>query len=90
MINIPLPYNTITNVSIANELMDYLLQQHNIYARIMPWKMNNDDQNNNKINDSESGYYFFTRLSSQIYLELSDFDKFGDAVLQFIQERNLI
>ena len=80
MINVPLPENTITTTSMANQLMTYLLEEHNIYARIMPWVLEPDGVTG----------HFYTRLSSQIYLELSDFIRFGDAVLEFLRQRKLL
>ena len=80
MINVPLPENTITTTSMANQLMTYLFEKHNIYARIMPWMLEPDGATG----------HFYTRLSSQIYLELSDFIRFGEVVLEFLHQRNLL
>jgi hypothetical protein len=67
MINILLP-EAIHTQEMATELMNYLLREHQMYIRIAY--------------HGPSGI-LYTRLSSQIYLEMDDFVKLGDLVLQF-------
>jgi selenocysteine lyase/cysteine desulfurase len=59
----------LTDVATAKGLHAYLLSDHNMYAVIAF--------------DTGSSF-FYTRLSAQIYLEMSDFVRLGDAVLKYI------
>jgi selenocysteine lyase/cysteine desulfurase len=69
MINIGLP-TAINTTTMGLELHDWLLQQHNIYMLVLCDKTSN---------------LYYTRLSSQIYLEFGDFVKLGHLVLEFIR-----
>ncbi|CAB9498484.1 Cysteine desulfurase [Seminavis robusta] len=69
MINIELP-KEIHSTTMGLALHNHLLQQHNIYMPIVHY---------------EPTDRYFTRLSSQVYLEFKDFQRMGDLVLEFVQ-----
>jgi selenocysteine lyase/cysteine desulfurase len=57
------------NATVAKGLQEFLLEQHNMYIIVA------HDKGSDLI---------FTRLSAQIYLELSDFEQLGGLVLEFL------
>lgn len=67
MINIELP-KAIMSIAMGNALKAWLLDEHNIYMLALY---------------DEGSDMFYTRLSSQVYLELSDFVRLGALVLDF-------
>jgi selenocysteine lyase/cysteine desulfurase len=98
MINVPLP-ESIANRTMATQLQEYLLDQHQFYVIVIPmWWLQPPFE---EVDDDQQGpvdagmepqqqqplppQRFYTRLSAQIYLELSDFVQLGDLVLKFIE-----
>jgi selenocysteine lyase/cysteine desulfurase len=71
MINIILPIDRDSDNkhSVATDLQRWLYTQNNMYAIIA---------------EEPSSGYIYTRLSSQIYLQFSDFQRLGAAVLEFL------
>ena len=63
----------ISDPTVAKELQQDLLEQHGMYAIV--------------VQDHVSGM-IYTRLSAQVYLEISDFQRLGQAVLDFIKDRS--
>lgn len=58
----------ISDMEVGVAMKEYLLEHHNIYMLVL---------------HDESSQMYYTRLSAQVYLEMSDFVLLGDLVLQY-------